>query len=130
MASRIAEKKVFCGTFIHSTSKQDLEILHNAAVAVDEAGKIVAVSKGWESIKDAQQAVLAQAGWKQEDTTIVLAAKGQFFFPGFIGTSGFFARSACKIPLTNFLHLSRHTYPRLTVSQCRYLWQNNTVGLA
>ena len=77
--------QILLGTFCHSVSRTELDILHDAAVAVDEAGKIVAVVKGAGSIAAAKAQALKETGWAEGDVSVSEAKRGQFFFPGFIG---------------------------------------------
>ncbi|OBT51662.1 hypothetical protein VE04_07677, partial [Pseudogymnoascus sp. 24MN13] len=46
MSGKAVEKAVYLGTFAHSKSLKELEIAHDAAIFVDESGKIVAVASG------------------------------------------------------------------------------------
>ncbi|KAK4196276.1 putative guanine deaminase [Triangularia verruculosa] len=80
-----AKNKLFLGTFIHSKTLAKLEFLHNAAVAVNKLGTIVAVSPDTDFAK-AQNSLLPQLKWASDDTEITAAKPGQFFFPGFIDT--------------------------------------------
>lgn len=80
-----AKNKIFLGTFIHSKTLSELEYLHNAAVAVDSLGTIVAVSPDTDIAK-AKSTLLPQLNWPSDDTDMVVAKAGQFFFPGFIDT--------------------------------------------
>lgn len=84
-ASEPKKLQVLLGTFIHSSSRSELEYIHKAAVAVDAEGKIVAVVKGSGDANAAKEKALSQLGWKEEDVDVVEAKEGQFFFPGFIG---------------------------------------------
>lgn len=86
LASEPKKFQVLLGTFIHSQTRSELEYIHNAAVAVDDRGKIVAIAKDCESLSAARDKVLGETGWNKGDVDIVEAAEGQFFFPGFIGT--------------------------------------------
>lgn len=74
-------RTVYVGTFIHSASLTELEVLENAAVVVDnETGRILAVEK---DVTGEMTGV-----WEGEaGTRVVKVGEGQFFFPGFIGTS-------------------------------------------
>lgn len=67
------------GTFIHSASLTELEILEDAAVSVDdETGMILVVEK-----KVTERMVELWEG--EVGTKVVRAGEGKFFFPGFIG---------------------------------------------
>lgn len=79
--------QLLLGTFVHSKSRTDLEILHNAAVAVDTTGKIAAVEKDCGSVDAAKTQALSKLGWNEEETEIYATKEAQFFFPGFIGMS-------------------------------------------
>lgn len=78
--------QLLLGTFVHSKSKRELEIIHNAAIAVDMAGKIAAVEKYQGSIDEAKTQALTKLGWEVDEVEIHATKEGQFFFPGFIGT--------------------------------------------
>lgn len=77
-------RTVYVGTFIHSASLKELDVLEDAAVAVDDGtGKILLVKK------DVTEEVVKL--WEGETgTRVVRAGKGQFFFPGFIGMFFYF----------------------------------------
>lgn len=90
--------QVFLGAFIHSTSLDQLEYLHDAAVFVDgSTGRIVAVEKECDR-RRAVNEVFAKLGWVEADTRILdmsassagktrKGSKGvKFFFPGFVDT--------------------------------------------
>ena len=87
MGGKVLEKTVYLGSFAHSKSLKDLEILHNAAIFVDENGKITAVEK---NVADeaAARGYFSKLGWNksQEGPIRIFKTIGeQFFFPGFIG---------------------------------------------
>lgn len=71
-------KTIYVGTFIHSVSLAELQVLKRSAVAVDESGKILLVEHPVE-------ASMLEMWAKEAGTTIVEAGPGQFFFPGLIG---------------------------------------------
>jgi guanine deaminase len=73
------KKTVYQGTFIHSKSLKELQILHDTAAFVDEKGKIVAIAGG------AIDKQLSELGWSPEEVEVKSCEKEQFFFPGFIG---------------------------------------------
>lgn len=79
--------KVFVGSFIHCKSLEELDILHDAAVFVDEKGQIKAVVKDIKEPQDdaALKATFTELGWNESEVSVMRAKKGQFFFPGFIG---------------------------------------------
>jgi guanine deaminase len=79
-----SKNQVFLGTFIHSKKLDELEYLHNTAVFVDAAGKIVRVERDCDANK-AKETVLPTLGWAVDDVSIVEGKEAQFFFPGFIG---------------------------------------------
>ncbi|RPB10017.1 Metallo-dependent hydrolase [Morchella conica CCBAS932] len=72
-------KTIYVGTFIHSVSLAELQVLKRSAVAVDESGKILLVEHPVE-------ASMLEMWAKEAGTTIVEAGPGQFFFPGLIDT--------------------------------------------
>jgi guanine deaminase len=73
------KRTVYAGTFIHSKSLAELEILEKGVIGVDEKGKIAFVEQGVEDLGK----VIQEKGW--DGTSVVFAKEGQFFFPGFIG---------------------------------------------
>jgi guanine deaminase len=76
---------VFFGTFVHSKSLGELEYVHNAAICVDAAGKIVAVEPNCGQQK-AVETLYARLGWGLDNVAITVARnERQFYFPGFIG---------------------------------------------
>jgi guanine deaminase len=88
MSGKEVEKTVYLGTFAHSKSLKELEIAHDAAIFVDESGKIIAVERG---VADGESARIffPKLNWteSQENPIQIVKSKDeQFFFPGFIGT--------------------------------------------
>jgi len=82
-----SRNKLFFGSFIHSKTLAELEYLHGTAVAVDSAGKIVAVAPGHADPAAAAAALFPTLGWAPADVDIVQAkSESHFFFPGFIDT--------------------------------------------
>ncbi len=81
--------QLFLGTFIHSKSLAELEYLHDTAVCVDAAGKIVAVEPQCD-LKKAEEVVFPRLGWSAGSVTVHKCKDGQFYFPGFIGQFLFF----------------------------------------
>jgi guanine deaminase len=81
----MSKPAVYLGTFIHSKSLDEIQILHDAAVFVDEQGKIVAIEK---DIKDVDAALnyCSKLDWEVDEVIARACGKDQFFFPGFIGT--------------------------------------------
>jgi guanine deaminase len=81
--------QVFTGSFIWSKSLDELELLHDAAVFVDDNGKIVKVVedvKGEpEEIQNAVEKQCKELGWTSSTISVRTCKPGQFFFPGFIG---------------------------------------------
>lgn len=87
MSGKVVEKTVYLGTFAHSKSLKELEIAHDAAIFVDESGKIVAVERGVAD-EAAAKSFFPKLNWSesQEKPIQILKSKEeQFFFPGFIG---------------------------------------------
>ncbi|KHN97912.1 guanine deaminase [Metarhizium album ARSEF 1941] len=78
--------RVLVGTFVHSKSRSELEYIHDAAVAVDDGGTIVAMARGCENGNAAKDKVLRETGWTHRHVDLVECGEGQFFFPGFIDT--------------------------------------------
>lgn len=87
MTSKPLHPTVYSGTFIHSKSYSELEVLEHALVGVDEEGVIrfLEQSKG-KSLDD----VVCEWGWDKLgpkwDNVDCKAAGRSWFFPGFIGT--------------------------------------------
>ena len=77
--STLLRRTIYFGTFIHSKTLQELDIIENGAVGVDENGKIVFVERAAGSVGS----VVAAHGW--ENAQVVKTSDCQFFFPGFIG---------------------------------------------
>lgn len=86
------------GTFVHSTSRQVVEFLHNSVVCVDETGKIVRIEKdvGEGELQTKAQAAIDELEWPREDVHWHVCEPGQFFFPGFIGE---LAKRLLNIPM-------------------------------
>ncbi|RDA95201.1 hypothetical protein CP533_1877 [Ophiocordyceps camponoti-saundersi (nom. inval.)] len=78
--------QLFLGTFVHSKTREELEFLHDAAVAVDTQGQIVGIKAGLGSLTEAKEKLLESLGLKEEDVDVCACGQGQFFFPGFIDT--------------------------------------------
>lgn len=76
-------KTVYVGTFVHSASLTELEVLEStAAIVDDDTGTIL------EIVKTVTEKMVGS--WAGEvGTKIVRAEEGQFFFPGFIGMGRF-----------------------------------------
>ncbi|TEA19477.1 putative guanine deaminase [Colletotrichum sidae] len=85
-ATRDNRNRLFYGTFIHSKTREELEYLHNTAVAVDASGTIVAVNKTCATSREAEDDVCSKLGWRHGEFDVRIAKEGQFFFPGFIDT--------------------------------------------
>lgn len=122
--------RLFLGTFIHATTLNQLEYLHDAAIFVEgSTGRIVAIEKGCELGTQAEvvKEAFAKLGWDQAETKIIditsssspnrtTERKGgvKFFFPGFVDThihasqypnAGIFGKS------TLLDWLNRYTFP-------------------
>ena len=71
---------LYKGSFIHSVSLNELQVLENAIVGVDESGVIRFVERHVADgdVKD----VVRGHGWEEWD--VVSAGRG-FWFPGFVG---------------------------------------------
>ena len=95
------KKQVFIGSFIHCLSKSELEYLHDTAVFVDEKGVILKV-EGSCNLEKATEMVKG-LGWDGK-VDFKVGEKGQFFFPGFIGTD---PRSLRETPQDNVVTLTR-----------------------
>jgi hypothetical protein len=123
MSHHITHRWLFLGSFIHSKNLEELEFLHDTAICVDEKGVIVAIEPGCEQTK-AEESLLPKLGWTKGEVTIKVAKPGQFFFPGFIGSS--FPPLFRPNP-NNFI---RYPHPCLPIPKCRYLWEDHAFGLA
>lgn len=89
MSGKVVEKTVYLGTFAHSKSLKDLEIAHDAAIFVDESGKIVAVERGVAD-EAAAKSFFSKLDWSESQEKPIRFFKSkeeQFFFPGFIGNN-------------------------------------------
>lgn len=87
MGGKAVEKTVYLGTFAHSKSLKELEIAHDAAIFVDENGKIVAVERGVAD-EAAVKSFFPKLNWsesQEKPIQIFKSKEEQFFFPGFIG---------------------------------------------
>ncbi|KAK8028294.1 guanine deaminase [Apiospora marii] len=80
------KNQLFVGTFVHSKSLNQLEYLHDAAIAVDKSGKIVAIELQFYDQKQAAEILYAKLGWDDGDVQVRACEEGQFYFPGFIDT--------------------------------------------
>ncbi len=71
----------YIGTFVHSTSLRDVEILEQKVIGVGEDGTIQFIhdEAGWED-------KARSLGWKQFETIRAGADRVGFWFPGFVGT--------------------------------------------
>ncbi|KJZ78055.1 hypothetical protein HIM_02692 [Hirsutella minnesotensis 3608] len=82
----LERQQLLLGTFIHCRTREELEILHDAAVAVDKGGTIVGIQADCSSTTAAKDQLLASLGWEEDDVHVCACRPGQFFFPGFIDT--------------------------------------------
>ncbi|KAM4064685.1 amidohydrolase family protein [Hirsutella rhossiliensis] len=82
----LERNQLLVGAFVHSKTREELEVLEDAAVAVDKGGKIVGVQTGCETSAAAKQQLLGRLGWSEADVDLIACKPGQFFFPGFIDT--------------------------------------------
>jgi len=118
----MSKPAVYLGTFIHSKSLTEIDILHDAAIFVDEQGKIVAIEKDIKDV-DGALSICPKLGWETEEVIARACGREQFFFPGFIGlslTTNFSRRCDYKVQLLTYI---RYTYTCEPVSQCWNLWQ-------
>ncbi len=81
------KNQVLLGTFVHSKTAQELDYMHNTAVAVDSHGTIVGIERDAADVMSAKAKLLANLGWSESDVQVCVSKEGQFFFPGFIGES-------------------------------------------
>jgi len=122
------KRTLFLGTFIHSKSLNELEYLHDTAICVDKRGVIVGIEKGVDE-KKAEEILFAKLGWKRDDVEVKVARDGEFYFPGFIGIFFSLPTSHNSTLVAVRLTRDRYTYPRFTISQCRYIRENYFIGL-
>ncbi|QSZ36449.1 hypothetical protein DSL72_006328 [Monilinia vaccinii-corymbosi] len=87
------KRQVFAGTFVHSKSLTELEILHDTCVYVDEDGVIVKITTACGKGKDDVMASMGELGWDTKEVEcVVFDARSDegvgesFFFPGFVDT--------------------------------------------
>ncbi|KAK8868223.1 guanine deaminase [Apiospora arundinis] len=80
------KNQLFVGTFVHSKSLSQLHYLHDASVAVDKSGKIVAIEPQCGHQEKAAELLYPKLGWDAADVEVRTCKEGQFFFPGFIDT--------------------------------------------
>lgn len=77
------DKTIYVGAFAHCVSLQELDICTAGAIGVDESGKIAFVDR------DVQVGSYAPQRDEWKGAKLVRIKDQGFFFPGFIGTSGF-----------------------------------------
>ncbi|MCJ1243363.1 hypothetical protein MMC30_000560 [Trapelia coarctata] len=87
------QRKVYVGTFIHSVSLANLEILENAAIGIEENGIIAFVEKDMKELGLAE-VVGQKYGWKEPHIVKGDGRSMSFFFPGFVDTH----IHACQFP--------------------------------
>ncbi|KAF3695937.1 Guanine deaminase [Channa argus] len=102
-----AIKLVFRGTFIHSTQKSALDILEDALLGVDTAGKIAFIGNSQELEKLSQT-----FGFSPSDVTQL--TQHEFFMPGLVDThihasQYSYAGTALDMPLLQWL--TTYTFP-------------------
>ena len=80
----MARRTIFAGTFVHTPSPRELTILKNAAIFVDEAGRIAHIDAD-ASAADAR--INSDLGaWSGAELIFSRASRNEFFFPGFVDT--------------------------------------------
>lgn len=84
--SETVQKSIYFGTFVFSQSLDTFSYQRDAVVCVDEKGIIKAFEKEYQQGVTVSETLLNRLGWKESDVTILRSQKGQFFFPGFIGS--------------------------------------------
>ncbi|EQK98326.1 guanine deaminase [Ophiocordyceps sinensis CO18] len=82
----LERNQVLVGTFVHSRTREQLEVLEEGAVGVDKGGKIVGVETRRGEGAAAKEQLLGRLGWSEGDVDVVACKPSQFFFPGFIDT--------------------------------------------
>ncbi|CCX08320.1 hypothetical protein FPQ18DRAFT_320122 [Pyronema domesticum] len=78
----MGRRTIFTGTFVHTPTSNDLQILENAAVFVDENGKIVHIDENATSNTARLRHDLAD--WSGAE--LIYSHENEFFFPGFVDT--------------------------------------------
>jgi guanine deaminase len=78
MSAAERRKKLFLGTFVHSKTQTELEIVENSVIGVDEKGIIRFIDTNVKVFTDSDK-----HGW--EDAQIIRVPQGAWLFPGFIG---------------------------------------------
>ncbi|XP_036069587.1 guanine deaminase [Oryzias melastigma] len=99
--------QVFRGTFIHSTPQTALQVLEDALLGVDSAGKIAFIGKG-ENVLELSQ----KFGFNPSE--VIKLAQHEFFMPGLIDThihasQYSYAGTALDMPLLKWLNT--YTFP-------------------
>ncbi|KFX90870.1 hypothetical protein O988_07991 [Pseudogymnoascus sp. VKM F-3808] len=111
MSGKVVEKTVYLGTFAHSKSLKELEIAHNAAIFVDESGKIVAVERGVAD-EAAAKSFFPKLNWsesQEKPIRIFKSKEEQFFFPGFIGNPSISnLQTPANQPADTHIHASQY----------------------
>ena len=83
------KKTVYKGTFIHTPTLGVLEVLEDAAVGVDEEGRIVFIDRGGRDGGDGRGVEQEKEGWEGCEVVgcdVGDGRKGEgFWFPGFVG---------------------------------------------
>ncbi|KAK8915514.1 putative guanine deaminase [Metarhizium anisopliae] len=79
-------KSLMLGNFVHSQTPEELKFFLDAAIAVDERGKIVGIDDSSADVHTAKKQLLCRLRWHEHDVDVYSCRRGQFFFPGFIDT--------------------------------------------
>lgn len=83
------KNQIFLGSFVHSVKLDKLADLHETAVFVDQSGKIVHIEQHCDEPK-ARQISQQNLAWDNASVRVERTTQnGDFFFPGFIGTTAF-----------------------------------------
>ncbi|KAM7198598.1 Metallo-dependent hydrolase [Naviculisporaceae sp. PSN 640] len=78
--------QLFYGSFIYSKTLDELEYLHDAILAVNSEGKIIAIERECGGKDKALGKIGQRLGGDVSGLKIFATSEGQFFFPGFIDT--------------------------------------------
>ncbi|CAL3968047.1 unnamed protein product [Diplocarpon coronariae] len=85
MTASIIQNTLFLGSFVHSKSLGELEILHDSAICVDGDGVILAFEQNCDQ-RTVEETVFPRLGWSVGLVSVRISQPQQFFFPGFVDT--------------------------------------------
>ncbi|KAL9583018.1 MAG: hypothetical protein Q9212_002964 [Teloschistes hypoglaucus] len=87
MPSRL-KRTIYTGTFIHTPTLGNLEIIENSAIGVDENGIIRFIEELSEdrSVGPAAKHIAQEHGWDDGVNVVTYECRSSFWFPGFVDT--------------------------------------------